>query len=202
MKSRAAFLKKSLKVFVVAVIVLGIAATGIKLLAELKPEAIDTLIGKPQKNGVKSFEQTQKLSYEQYELTIMKELGPDGMRDDAKKTGWVQKAAASGNHEAQFELAYKYSIGEGVPHDDVKAFELLQKVVAAGHPDDQYRVGLKYLNGEGVTQDNVKGFEWVQKAAMTGYRPAEAKLWWLYKNGIGVAKNEDKAAEWHQKGRQ
>jgi TPR repeat protein len=84
--------------------------------------------------------------------------------------GLLQRAAASGNAEAQHNLAIQYALGRGVPQDDRRAFELFSQAAAQGHSRAQVNLATLYAQGRGTGRDPAQARTWYERAA-TGNDP-------------------------------
>src|SRR3989442_349425 len=73
---------------------------------------------------------------------------------------WSQKAAESGNDNAQYDLALLYYNGEGTEKNLEKAFYWYQKAAENGNNSAQYNLASLYHSGEGTEKNLEKAFYW------------------------------------------
>lgn len=97
-----------------------------------------------------------------------------GNRDAAVK--WWDRAARSGDPEAQYNLALALIQGDGVAQDVATGFEWLCQAAEQGVGQAQSRVGLMFSTGDGVPTDPVEGYKWLQIASESGSDAAKANL--------------------------
>src|SRR5215831_18058100 len=105
------------------------------------------------------------------------------MVDHAVRTGdfnraatLLQKAAESGNAEAQYRLASLYRAGRGVPQDEPLAFKWMKAAAERNHVNAQFNLATMYLAGRGVAPDISQAKVWLQKAASRGHDEATKLL--------------------------
>ena len=120
----------------------------------------------------------------------------DGVAHDQKLAAyWYQKAAESGNPEAQNLVGYFYEMGLGVPVDAARAFHWYQLSAASGLSDATLNLGVLYVSGVGVKKDVAAAAHYFEEAARKGNGTGATYLGTLYHVGIGV--NQDKVAAEH-----
>src|SRR6516162_8772412 len=102
--------------------------------------------------------------------------------DQAVRTGefsraatLLQKAAESGDAEAQYQLASLYRTGRGVPQDELLAFKWMKAAAEKNHKNAQFNLAKMYLAGRGAASDINQAKVWLQKSASHGNDEA-AKL--------------------------
>ena len=120
-------------------------------------------------------------------------------RDYKKALYWYEKAANSGDADAQYNLGNMYYNGDGTPQDYEKAFYWYEKAANSGEFIAQYKLGKMYYYGEGVVQDYEKAFYWYEKAANAGDSDAQINLGYMYEKGEGVVQDYKKALYWYEK---
>ncbi len=112
----------------------------------------------------------------------------------------LNKAANSGNAEAQWRLSLLYAYGKDIPQNNTLALQWMRKSAMQGFAPGQHTLGLVYSGGLlGVTKDLVAAVDWYRKAAEQGYSSAQLNLGQAYLSGTGVAKSETTAAFWINK---
>ena len=107
-----------------------------------------------------------------------------------------EKAARSGNTEAQSMIGVLYFQGNGVGKDDREAAKWFEKAARAGEPDAQTFMGVMNLEGRGMPKNEAEAFKWFEKAATNGETSAWNYLGTAYMKGQGTAKNTEKAIYW------
>ena len=80
----------------------------------------------------------------------------------------LERAARSGNAEAQYQLASLYRSGRGVTKDEGIAFKWMQDAAGQGHTKAQFSLGKMYLAGHGIAPDRNKAESWLHQAAARG----------------------------------
>ena len=124
----------------------------------------------------------------------------EGVPQDYKKAFyWYEKAANSGDSDAQFGLGLMYHYGEGIPQDFEKAFYWYEKAANLGDADAQNNLGYMYFYGVGVPQDYEKALYWYEKSANAGHDLAQYTLGLMYEEGLGVVQDYKKALYWYEK---
>jgi TPR repeat protein len=111
----------------------------------------------------------------------------------------LQKAADSGNAQAQNLLANRLVDGDGVAKNEKEAVKWYRTAADQGYARAQNNLGVIYDQGIGVPQDQAEAAVWYRKAAEQGYAMAQNNLGLMLSNGIGVKKNPVDAASWYQK---
>lgn len=120
----------------------------------------------------------------------------DKLDDELADSPWrertldaVEKAAGSGDAEAQLELARRYGMGEGVAVSRERCLQLVRAVAEGGSPMGQYLLGFQYANewpqeGTGEITGNYQlAAEWYARAATQGHLEAALELGELYGHG-------------------
>lgn len=105
----------------------------------------------------------------------------------------LEKAAKSGNAEAQYLVGYMNAAGEGTQQNPKKAAQWYQKSAEQGYTDAQLNLGVMYREGKGIKKDPVKAAKWYQAAADKNDADAQFNLARMYQTGEGVSKDEKKA---------
>jgi TPR repeat protein len=144
------------------------------------------------------------------------------LQDYEKAKYWLEKAAESGNGDAQQMLALIYydssdfkkrmkagnvlwfvKLADYYSQNYEKAFYWYTRAADHGDAEAQYKLGVMYYQGEGVKQDYQKAFFWFEKAAVQGNAEVQALLGVLYVTGEG-GDNQDyqKAFSWFEKAAQ
>lgn len=111
---------------------------------------------------------------------------------------WFERAANSGDQQAQRIVGYFYSVGIGVPKDPARAVRWLHRAVSGGSVEAEIDLGLAYLWGFGVRKDETFGVMWLRRAAEKGDNRAKCYMGDLYYFGIGVIQNQQNALHWYE----
>lgn len=90
--------------------------------------------------------------------------------DTVQKT---QRAAESGNVEAQYVLALMYRHGKNLEPDTEKMLHWLTEAAQQAHPKAQYMLATLYYQGKEIAADWVAAYVWFSKAAQAGLEQAE-----------------------------
>jgi len=83
-----------------------------------------------------------------------------------------QKAAQTGDAQAQFELGEFYYDGKNAPRDLTQALNYFEQASLQGHAQAQYRLGLMFYRGEGVQANNIQAYIVLKMAAVNGAEDA------------------------------
>ena len=81
----------------------------------------------------------------------------------------AQKAAETGEAQAQFDLGIHYDYGFGTEEDDGQAFKYYEKAAMLGNSDGMHYTSWGYGYGRGVEPDTNKFYEWEKKAIFAYY---------------------------------
>ncbi|MBF0421385.1 MAG: tetratricopeptide repeat protein [Magnetococcales bacterium] len=111
----------------------------------------------------------------------------------------LQKAAATGNPDAEFKLGNFYYLGDGKNQkpDAVRAKLWFEKAALKNHAEAQASLGVLLYMGADQDKDIIKAEEWFRKAADQGHSGARKHLGILYDTGRGVAGDPVEAAKWY-----
>src|SRR5471032_577685 len=83
-----------------------------------------------------------------------------------------QKAAQSGDAQAQYELGEFYYDGKNAPRDLNQALAYFEKASLQGHAQAQFKLGTMFFHGEGVPANNVQAYIVLKMAAVNGAEDA------------------------------
>ncbi|HEU5081416.1 MAG TPA: tetratricopeptide repeat protein [Opitutaceae bacterium] len=92
----------------------------------------------------------------------------------------LQKAAESGNHDAEAALGEMLVMGDQVTKDVPKGVALLEKAAKANQATAAFRLGKMYDDGDGVAPDPSKAVAYYMQAAKAGVSAAQYNLGVLY----------------------
>lgn len=127
-------------------------------------------------------------------------IGRGVERDDSRAAYWYEKAANSGDPDAQRILAHLYQMGLGVPRDPVQAVRWLERAVASGSMEAKVDLATNYLWGAGVKKDVQLSATWFREAAAKGSGRAATYLGDMYHFGIGTPIDDAGARHWYEIG--
>jgi TPR repeat protein len=124
-----------------------------------------------------------------------------GVQQDAKMAAyWYEKAAKSGDPEAENQIGFLYETGQGVATDPERAFHWYQLAAAAGYVRAKVNLGVLYVWGIGVQKNEALGAELFQQAAGRGNGAAAGYLGDLCYFGKGVKQDKAAAENWYATG--
>ena len=109
-----------------------------------------------------------------------------------------QKAAESGNAQAQCNLGIIYYDGKGTYRKDYSiAYNWFEKSAKKGLAQAQRLLGYMYMNTMGVPQDYDKSYYWTSRAVENGEPQALNNMGYLYMNGWGCTKDYNIAKKYY-----
>jgi TPR repeat protein len=114
-------------------------------------------------------------------------------QDLALAAYWTERAALTGNANAQDTLAGMYATGAGVPRDSILAAHWWRRAADQGRASAQFNLGLQYATGNGVPPDADEAVFWWGQAANAGSAVAQFNLGLMYMKGEGVDEDLDEA---------
>jgi hypothetical protein len=113
--------------------------------------------------------------------------------DQAEGFHILERAAKSGDADAENSLAYCYRYGVGTKPDIVKAVNLYSRSSAHGNLVARKNLGDLYKTGSGVPQNSSEAFRHYEDACNAGEWRACVPVANAYLFGEGIARNEFKA---------
>lgn len=142
-----------------------------------------------------------------FALGLMEARGNLGQPDYVKARSWWEKAAQSGQPEAEYNLGLVYYRGvqdggdgrDPARSDFASAIKWWEKAAGHGHGGAMYSLAGMARTGEGQPRDLKKAATWYRRASEAGHPEAQYQLAGLYLSGSGVEKNEAEAKKWMQK---
>jgi TPR repeat protein len=126
----------------------------------------------------------------QYFLGSLYQHGDGVVKNIAKATPWLEKAAKQGHHGAANALGVIYASEGQAAHDDEQAAE-------QGYEPAEYALGVLYYSGNGVEKNDAAALHWFSLAAKHRILPAQTQLAVLYDEGQGTAQDRIKAFHWY-----
>ena len=127
-------------------------------------------------------------------------MGNGVPRDVALAARWYEKAAQSGNSDAQNQIGYFYQTGTGVPVDLVRALHWYQLATASGSAAGKLNLALIYMEGLGVPKDIPFAMQLFEEGARKGDGTAAGYLGEIYYFGLAGSRNVTAAEKWLQVG--
>ena len=114
----------------------------------------------------------------QFEIAERHYLGEYGVEKNLEQAfKWYEKAAESGDVDAERKVAIMYAKGEGVEANQKEALNWYEKAAENGDATSQYLVGNFYYYGKnGVEKNQEKALNWYKKAAENGNTSAKEAL--------------------------
>ena len=113
---------------------------------------------------------------------------------------WLQKAAGSGDNEAQFQLAEALFKGElGLRSDHVQAWKWYEAAAKSGNAKASFMLARMAKYGDGTAQNLTTSIQWLMESCRNGNPQAMFLLSNAYAAGEGVNVDTAKAREWLEK---
>jgi TPR repeat protein len=125
--------------------------------------------------------------------------------DEEGAAHWTQKAADTGDPQAEDELGTLYRLGKGVEPDLARvallarAREWYRKAGEQGYAPAQNNLGMMYRLGAGGPPDYERAFGWLHRAADNGVATASFNIGAMYALGLGSAKDPVEAYVWYSR---
>ena len=110
-----------------------------------------------------------------------------------------ERAAQTGDAEAEFQLGRAYLRGQGVDKDPEKALDWMKKAASHGHADGLGAMGYFYAMGVVVPKDDAAAAEWFRKGAEKGSAKAQLNFGLALAKGKGVEANPSEGLKWIDK---
>jgi len=128
-------------------------------------------------------------------------LAGRGVAQDLKLSAyWYEKAAGSGNPEAQLQIGYFYETGLGVAKDPARAAHWYQLAASGGSLHAKVNLAIAYMWGTGVVKNEKMALQLLNEAADKGSGLAACYLGDFYAFGLGVPQDPIIAEQWYRKG--
>jgi TPR repeat protein len=128
------------------------------------------------------------------ELSRWHYTGEQGLAADrAKSYEWANKAALTGNAEAQRMVALKLEYGDGVKRDVVKSFEMYRKAYEGGDAEACYQLATFFEGAKGMEAHLPTALAYYEEGARRGSGSSQYQLAARYLLGTGVAPDQPRA---------
>ena len=137
---------------------------------------------------------------EQIELAAAYMTGRGVPQDLIQAAHWYQRAALSGDPDAENQIGYLCQYGIGVPVDPIRAFHWYQLASASGSLQAKVNMGVSYLIGMGVRANPSTARQLFLEAAQKGSGLGAAYLGDVYLLGSGVARDPAESEKWFAMG--
>jgi uncharacterized protein len=112
---------------------------------------------------------------------------------------WFEKAAESGNPEAQLKLVFGYIQGIGLPRDEHQAVMWLKHAANNGNTWAQRALSNLYLSGEGAPKDYVRAYTWAKIASeLDGNHTEDVSVFKSRMSQMQIAEAERRISIWNQ----
>ncbi len=134
---------------------------------------------------------------QQIELAAAYFIGDGVPQDVSMAAHWYEKAALSGDPEAENEIAFFYQTGMGVPLDPERAFHWYQLSSAAGYVKAKVNLGVMYFWGIGVKKNEELAVQFFHEACEKGDGTAAGYLGDMSWFGIGMKQDKTAAERWY-----
>ncbi|MCK5359258.1 MAG: sel1 repeat family protein, partial [Gammaproteobacteria bacterium] len=113
-------------------------------------------------------------------------FGNQEIKQDYRKAAeWFEKAAISGNGDAQLILGVIFFQGLANEKNDKKAREWILKAAESGLVVAQYNLAQFYLKGIGRGKSETQAKSWLEKAVQQGDRQSEQLLNLIQAKSLG-----------------
>jgi uncharacterized protein len=124
-----------------------------------------------------------------------------GVAQDLKLAAyWYEKAAGSGNPQAEMQIGYFYDAGIGVEKDPARAAHWYQLAAAGGLAGAKVNLGVLYLWGNGVEKNPQLAAKLLREAVKAGSGRAACFLGDIYYLGTGVPVDKAAGEKWYVRG--
>ena len=114
-------------------------------------------------------------------------------REHKSQTRQWERAAATGDLEAQCELGMRALWAVGCAYDPAAARRWIGQAAAAGYPSAEYLLGRMYRHGEAFPRDAAAARKWFRAASAHGFKPADGELAQMLLEGEGGNVDEEGA---------
>jgi uncharacterized protein len=133
------------------------------------------------------------ISESAFKVARAKEVSGKGKTEDM--LALYEKAAATGDSEANMRLGDLYFTGDAGQRDLPEAFKYYRNAAQLKNTKAYFKMGYCYERGHGVGQSNQDAVYWYQRGVDAGELNCIANMARFYENGIVVDKDPVKAAE-------
>jgi TPR repeat protein len=127
-------------------------------------------------------------------------MGKGVTKDVALAAHWYEKAAETGNSDAQNQIGYLFQTGTGVSVDLVRALHWFQLAAASGSAAGKLNLALIYTEGLGVPKDIPFAMQLFEEGALKGDGTAAAYLGQIYYFGLAGSRDVNAAEKWLELG--
>jgi len=142
-------------------------------------------------------EASQGLIARQLKLAQAYFTGQGVARNATEAAYLIQKAAGSGDPEAENLAGYLYQSGLGVAADPARALHWYQLAAANGSSNANLNLGVLYVLGIGVLKDEAAAAHYFKKAVDEGNGTGADYLGTMAYNGVGATPDKAAAERWY-----
>ncbi len=121
-------------------------------------------------------------------------------QDFGESAYWFEKAAETGDAQAQEQIGYFYEAGIGVRRDLERAAHWYELAASSGSVTANVSLGTLYFWGTGVRKDRELALQLFSRAAAKGSGLAACYLGDMYYLGAGVPQDKAAGEKWYEKG--
>jgi TPR repeat protein len=133
----------------------------------------------------------------QLQLGLWALEGAGQLKED-QAAGWLRKAAAAGNAEAQYRLGTLYQTGRGLERDFTNALAWFRKAADQNHVGAIFNLGSMLEAGQGGPPDTKAAAACFLRAAELGDAYAQYNLARRSEEGHGVPRDLVQAWKWYE----
>lgn len=137
---------------------------------------------------------------QQIELAAAYIAGEGVPQDASLAAHWYEKAALSGDAEAENEIGFLYQTGMGVAIDPERALHWYQLSSAAGYVKAKVNLGVMYFWGLGASKNEELAVQLFRGAFEKGDGTAASYLGDMSYFGIGMKQDKTAAERWYANG--
>lgn len=127
------------------------------------------------------------------ESSLSKARALDKEGEEIQATYWYQRAAESGDIDAQLELGKRLEFGLGTSKDKGKAIYWYKKSASKGSYMAQYNLAVLYEKSKELDLAR----QWFQLASMNGHTASQSNLAYYYEKGLGVKQDFESSYKWY-----
>jgi TPR repeat protein len=135
-------------------------------------------------------------SFGQFEIGLLYAEGKGVPKDQTQALGWLQKAAAQHDFNANLARKYLEQLENPGPAPPPSNFDAIRRKAEEGNAEAQNKLGELYHDPKSALKDDAQAVAWFRKAAEQGYAAAESNLADMYSEGKGVPRDWELNVYW------
>jgi TPR repeat protein len=155
--------------------------------------------GEPEIPAVTTTQQPQSVE-QQIKLANDYFVGRGVVQNLQQSAYWFEKAAKSGDPQAQMQIGYFYDAGIGVSRNPELATHWYQLAASGGLATAKVNLGTLYYWGNGVKKNEQLAVQLFREAGKQGSGLAACYLGVVYYSGAGVPQDKAAGEQWFVKG--